>query len=116
MRDRPPKTRRGFWLLFMGAAAGVGFLVWLNHRPDQPPPALPPQASRPGPIRPPEQQPPPSESRYRNAGPEARYVGIDACAECHRGNHISYLLTAHSRALSDLDPHAEPPDGSFFHQ
>src|SRR5262249_19468199 len=36
-----------------------------------------------------------------------------ACAECHREQHRSYLLTAHSRALSDLDPAAEPPDGAF---
>ena len=59
--------------------------------------------------------PPLSETHYLNTGPDATYVGIDVCAECHRGNHQSFLLTAHSRALADLDPKAEPPDGSFDH-
>src|SRR5262249_52384577 len=36
-----------------------------------------------------------------------------ACAECHRGKYASYSLTAHSRALTEVDPEAEPPDGSF---
>ncbi|HKA06140.1 MAG TPA: multiheme c-type cytochrome, partial [Gemmataceae bacterium] len=44
-----------------------------------------------------------------------KYIGTAACAECHKSNHESYLLTAHSRAFSDLDPKAEPPDGSFPH-
>src|SRR5262245_41092784 len=59
--------------------------------------------------------PPLSETHFLNSGPDATYVGINACAECHRGNHQSFLLTAHSRALADLDPNAEPPDGSFAH-
>jgi Cytochrome c554 and c-prime len=60
--------------------------------------------------------PPYSESRFLNAGPEAGYVGTGACTGCHSRNHQSYSLTAHSRALSDVDPKSEPPDGSFDHQ
>ncbi|HLW68666.1 MAG TPA: multiheme c-type cytochrome, partial [Gemmataceae bacterium] len=45
-----------------------------------------------------------------------RYVGSAVCAECHQERHQSYLLTSHSRALSELDPKAEPPDGEFIHQ
>jgi predicted CXXCH cytochrome family protein len=57
-----------------------------------------------------------SESRFLNTGPEAHFVGVDVCAGCHASKHRSYLLTAHSQALADLDPATEPPDGSFQHQ
>jgi tetratricopeptide (TPR) repeat protein len=57
-----------------------------------------------------------STSRYLNTGANAHYVGIAVCAECHPNKHQSYLLTPHSQALSDLDPKAEPADGSFFHK
>jgi tetratricopeptide (TPR) repeat protein len=40
---------------------------------------------------------------------------VAACAECHKEQHESYLLTTHSRALGDVDPAAEPPDGAFDH-
>src|SRR5262249_9813286 len=83
--------------------AGVGFVLWLNHRP-------PPTAEKTFPL------PPYSESRFRNTGPGAHYIGIAACAECHPRNHQSYMLTPHSRALADADPNREPPDGSFFHE
>src|SRR5262249_23934890 len=48
-------------------------------------------------------------------GPDARYVGSATCAACHDGRHQSYLHTNHSRALSDIDPGHEPPDGEFAH-
>ncbi len=57
--------------------------------------------------------PPYSATRFLNTGPEAQYIGTAACAVCHSKNHESYLLTAHSRALSDVDLSTEPPDGSF---
>jgi hypothetical protein len=56
-----------------------------------------------------------SETRYLNTGLDAHYIGAKACADCHRGNHQSYLLTTHSRAFADLDPAVEPPDGTFTH-
>jgi hypothetical protein len=59
--------------------------------------------------------PPYSPSRYLNVGPDAQFIGTSACAQCHPRNHDSYRLTEHSKALSDIDPNAEPPDGSFEH-
>ena len=43
------------------------------------------------------------------------FVGIAECASCHSNQHQSWLLTAHSRAISLVDPESEPPDGQFFH-
>src|SRR5262249_40211816 len=60
--------------------------------------------------------PPYTETEYLNTRRDARYVGIDTCKECHAANHRSYLHTAHSRALADLDPKHEPPDGTFEHK
>ncbi|MBI2808635.1 MAG: hypothetical protein HYX68_26905 [Planctomycetes bacterium] len=60
--------------------------------------------------------PPYSKSRHLNTGPNARYVGTDVCAGCHRGSHKTYLGTAHSRALSEVNPATEPPDASFEHK
>src|SRR5690348_6180142 len=81
------------------AAAAVASVVWLKRRPG-PTPA----AEDPFPL------PPFSATAFLNAGPDARYVGAAACKECHPQNHASWSLTAHSRALSDLDPKAEPPN------
>jgi hypothetical protein len=60
--------------------------------------------------------PPYTATRFLNVGPDARFIGSRACAECHQRNHQSYLLTEHSRALSDLDLKAEPADGAFVHK
>ena len=43
------------------------------------------------------------------------YVGSRACRDCHRDEFESYLETAHSRALSHVDPEREPADGVFDH-
>jgi hypothetical protein len=105
MSDRRGKTH---WLLCLAGAsvlAGVALVLWL-HRGNAPP----------SPEKDPFPLPPFSTSPYLNTGKDVRYVGSAVCAECHPKNYQSYLLTAHSRALSDLDPKAEPPDGSFFHK
>jgi hypothetical protein len=102
--DRPGRMRWRLGLLAAGLVAGTVLAVWLVRRPG-PPPA----PADPFPL------PPYSETRFLNTGPDAQYVGSNACAGCHRENYESYLLTAHSRALSDVDPKAEPPDGSFNH-
>src|SRR5262245_16439142 len=110
MGDRPRLRRWRLWLLIASAAVvGVVVVVWLHPWPN--PwrlPQSPPVTSFP--------LPPYSASRFLNTGPDAHDIGSAACADCHRDNHASYLLTAHSRALSDLDPKAEPPDGSFEHE
>ncbi|MGE5194757.1 MAG: cytochrome c3 family protein [Deltaproteobacteria bacterium] len=65
---------------------------------------------------PPEFGPPPlSDTPFLNASVQAAYVGVDACAGCHASQYQSYLETAHSRALSEIDVAAEPPDADFFH-
>jgi hypothetical protein len=111
MSDRPRKSRRAIWLLAAATVVALGYVFWLTRGsfclllPDE-------QQSYAQTVP----LPPYSETRFLNAGPEARYVGTAACAECHSKNYESYLLTPHSRALSDVDPQAEPPDASFQHQ
>lgn len=56
-----------------------------------------------------------SETPYRNAREGVSYIGTAACAGCHPSNHASYKRTAHSHSLAELNPAAEPPDGSFHH-
>src|SRR5690349_18268755 len=85
----------------VGLVGAAVYAVW-PPRPPAPPPDGPP-ASRTFPA------PPFSETRFLNAGPDAQYIGSDSCAKCHTSNYKSYALTAHSKALSDVDPAAEPP-------
>ncbi|WP_410960301.1 multiheme c-type cytochrome, partial [Salmonella sp. SAL4431] len=59
--------------------------------------------------------PPVAASVFRNAQPEAAFVGADACRECHTDQHGSWALTAHSRALAAVDPGSEPQPGRFVH-
>ncbi len=55
-------------------------------------------------------------SRFRNASKSVAYVGTQACIDCHRDEHKSYLETTHSRSLADVDAATEPPDAEFFHE
>lgn len=45
----------------------------------------------------------------------AGYVGSEACRKCHPDQFDTYLATAHSRALAEVDPASEPPDAQFDH-
>ncbi len=96
--------------LLLGTLAAVTAVVavwlWRSWTP-----ALPP-----APVEDPFPLPPYSASAFRNTEPDAQYVGTGACAECHRPEHQSYLLTPHSRALADVDPKAEPADAAFDHK
>jgi predicted CXXCH cytochrome family protein len=99
------KTRWLFGIVLVTATALGGAAAWQHwHRsPGQSPAAafpLPPLAKTP----------------FLNAGPEGHYVGIETCKSCHAAEHGTYLLTAHSRALSIADPKTEPPDGAFQHR
>src|SRR4051812_29895392 len=87
-------------------ALAAGLTAWLQSRPARHS-AQPREEAFP--------PPPLSASPYLNTGSDASYVGIAVCKECHRKNYDSYLHTAHSRAMGDVDPAAEPPDGAFEH-
>ncbi len=98
------------WLIAVGVlvAAGIAIAVWRWPSPSEPKTSFPTSPDFPVPAF--------TETPYLNVGPEAHYIGIDACAECHRDNHKSYLMTAHSRALAKVDVQGEPPDAAFHHQ
>ena len=57
--------------------------------------------------------PPVRETPFANANLDAEFVGVQSCAACHPDEHETYLETAHSLALSDVDTSSEPPDGRF---
>lgn len=98
------RTKIGL-LVFVGVGSLAGLLIWLQPwRRSEPPPA------------PDFPLPPYSQTRFANTGPDARFIGVKACAECHDRQHQSYLHTAHSRALGDVDLADEPPDGDYFHK
>lgn len=58
--------------------------------------------------------PPLPASQFVNTAPEAEYVGNQTCVTCHADEHRTYLQTAHSQALGNIDPALEPPDGAFI--
>jgi hypothetical protein len=121
----PTNTVRWLYgLIGIAVVAGVAAAVWLNLPGDDAPPpetsrtAAPPPTKPALPISQPRDYPLPklSETPFLNTGADAKYLGSNSCVECHSGHYDSYLLTHHSRALADIDPRIEPPDGSFFHQ
>jgi hypothetical protein len=103
-----------FWsaaaCLALGGAAG-GVYWWWQPKP-QPSPEVEPILERE--VKFP--LPGYSKSRYLNTAADVEYIGAAACAGCHRSNHQSYMQTAHSRALVDVEADAEPQDGSFEHK
>jgi hypothetical protein len=96
-------------LVVVGALISAGIAVTVLVWPSSDVPNKPGSAAPDFPI------PPFSETRFQNTGNDARYIGIAACADCHKEQHASYVLTAHSRALAVLDPQTEPPDTSLRH-
>src|SRR5262245_52553160 len=53
-----------------------------------------------------------SSSPYLNTGPDAKYVGSEACIRCHEAEHKSYARTGMSRSTSVVDASHEPADGN----
>src|SRR5689334_1708188 len=102
MGDRSKKTRWILVLVAAGALVGVGLATWhyLSPRKQEDPFPLPPF----------------SDSRYLNVGPDAHAIGRDACARCHKDENEAYLLTAHSKALDEVNAANEPDDESFEHK
>lgn len=55
-------------------------------------------------------------SPFLNTGPEARYLGSQACQRCHPDSHESYAHSGMSRSMAEVDPAAEPEDAVFEHR
>jgi tetratricopeptide (TPR) repeat protein len=101
---------RGLWIFAALLGIGMSLVLWRDLVHSQSPSIeANPSVADSFPI------PSYTESRFLNSVADSRYIGSATCAECHPKNHQSYLLTPHSRALSDVDPAVEPPDGSFDH-
>ena len=59
----------------------------------------------------PEPLPPIAASPYRNTAFPTKYIGSQACRDCHAEQYDSYLQTMHSRSLNDIDLATEPLGG-----
>ncbi len=55
------------------------------------------------------------DSTWENARPGVNYVGTQACVECHKEQHASYLQTTHSVATMRTDPDQEAASTVFVH-
>jgi hypothetical protein len=108
------RTRLSIALL-AGGFLVAGMMVWRQRGVD-PPPIGERESLEHSRTLPPLPDPPPLESPYLNTASGVRYVGNEACIDCHTDQHDSYYLTGHSRALERTDPHREPPDAEYFHE
>ena len=50
-----------------------------------------------------------------NAAATVAWAGTEACLECHQEQHQSWLMSAHSRAMSAVMSGPEPGDGEYLH-
>lgn len=69
--------------------------------------------TRPTPSTPPE--PKAHRTKADSIKPEAEYVGMNACADCHVEEFRSFRDTAHANALAEVDPANAPADAQFDH-
>ena len=58
----------------------------------------------------------PPEKDFARWNRHSEYVGSQACRDCHREQFDTYLQTAHSSALTPVNPADEPADGLFDHR
>lgn len=56
-----------------------------------------------------------SSSAYRNTGPDARYVGSEACSSCHGARSASFRRTGMGVSMAAVNPAREPPDAGYEH-
>ena len=100
---------RWWWIVLLPLAGAAGWLISRDATDEQDSAASSRSASHVPDV------PPPVASPYVNTAADVAYVGSESCAACHQEQHASYLQTAHSRALSDVDPALEPPDAEYVH-
>ena len=116
--SHPPAGRRlspaALGVLCVAVLAGVGVVWGVVLR--EPAPVATPPASPPAPA-PDASFPltPLSSSPYLNTGPDAKYVGSDACRTCHPDRHESFRRTGMGRSMATVDPAREPPDATYDH-
>src|SRR5262245_56233433 len=46
---------------------------------------------------------------FLNTGPEARFVGSDACRSCHERAFASFARTGMGRSMASIPPEQAPP-------
>ncbi|OYP38518.1 tetratricopeptide repeat protein [Rhodopirellula sp. MGV] len=51
-----------------------------------------------------------------NSDANVEYIGTEACRQCHRSEHQSYLQTLHSRSMEVVDPEKEQVPATFTHE
>jgi hypothetical protein len=108
------RRRLAVIVMLLAPLLAIAGIRWFTAAPPRQPPARVPAGDAPAlqPVA--ETAPLPIRAtRFVNAAPDVGYVGSEACAACHAAQHASYLRTAHSTALGDIDLDAEPPDGQF---
>ncbi len=76
--------------------------------------------SEPVPTPPVEPEPsfplvPLSASEYLNTGPDAHYIGSEACRKCHPDRHESFRQTGMGRSMAEVDLQREPSNVTFDH-
>src|SRR5688572_788245 len=58
---------------------------------------------------------PARKSEFLNTGPEVKYVGSEACRNCHAEHTETFRHSAMGRSMSEIDLTREPPDATFDH-
>lgn len=112
----PPRQK---WRLLKAVSIAValgivgGLLIALRARLAEPPsPQAPADVEGTTPARLSSADPP---SPFLNTRPDARYVGSQACVECHQEAHAGFQHTGMARSMATVDLSREPPDGTFEH-
>lgn len=97
-------------VLMVTMAVASWLIWWFQHQPVQS--TVPQQLIEPSSAQP-EALPPVGDSPFTNTSLNTNYTGAAACRECHADAHQSYLKTAHSQALAEVDLKNEPAGGEF---
>lgn len=118
MNHNPPTNALSNWLLVGVATAMVSLGCHRSDPPDEPrvntPEPVPSVVAESAEQTAADTPSPPQDDNVPHTAMPDGFVGTDACAECHRERHDSYLLTGHSRSLR-LPEADDLPTGLAFH-